>query len=213
MSVFLNHVVPKLIDSFNLSSESLKYDLIDSRDLALDILTHVTKFQGSKMCKYIIQNSIIQRLEHLFTHSSKHLRLGILRFFRAFIGNKEESVIKYIVKYDLFSTIFVLMQNYQRDNMVLSACLDIFQFVLKNDIKRIIKYLMKKHKNSFINGSLSKNSVMKAIRLNYENQSTKITEGDLLKNSESLSPENGLIKKRILPEKNGKHEQTNGCTQ
>lgn len=212
--VFLNAILPQLIESLTMKAQ---YNNPYSQELVLDFLAYLIRFNWNILKDYMLQHSILQNLTHLYRHPSKHIKLGILKVFKACLENRDDMIYQYIIKYDLFAEIFRLMQNNQRDNMVCSACLNIIWLVGKQEIKSLICYIMEKHKVYIVSGTLAEKPVMKAIKLKYENAfkpsdsnhgkrvflnfSTRTETREIhLKCNEELESQDSISRKRICPE-------------
>lgn len=60
----------------------------------------------------------------------KHIRLAALRFFRACIGRSDDFYNRYLIKNGAFSDIIDLAKiETQADNLLASACLDLFEYL------------------------------------------------------------------------------------
>ena len=70
-----------------------------------------------------------------------------IRFFRHLIGLQDEFYIKHICeKHILGPVLDVLLQTMPRDNLLCSACLDLFEIIRKEGIKELIKHVVENYR-------------------------------------------------------------------
>ena len=142
--------------------------------LVLDLLTFCAKSHGYRMKNSVSHNNVLKDLEQLYYHSSKHIRLAMVKFLKTLIGTKDESMCKYISGNDLMKPVISLANKVKRDNMILSAILEIFDIIQKENLKILISYLAEKHMDFIESGPLSHNKALKGIKIKYEQH----TEGE-----------------------------------
>lgn len=57
--------------------------------------------------------------------------------------NNDDNLVKIIINNDIFSKVFELFENnYKKDNLVVSTILDLFEYVKKQNIKKILTYMV-----------------------------------------------------------------------
>ncbi|KAG8425058.1 Platinum sensitivity protein [Metarhizium acridum] len=105
--------------------------------------------QHHRFSRYFVMNhNIIQRVSQLLKNPEKYLRLVAIRFFRNIIGMQEEFYIKQVVeKQALGPALEVLAETLPRDNLLSSACLELFEFIKKENLKDLVKYLVANHRD------------------------------------------------------------------
>ncbi|KAK9435369.1 suppressor of Mek1 [Metarhizium brunneum] len=105
--------------------------------------------QHHRFSRYFVMNhNIIQRVSRLLKNPEKYLRLVAIRFFRNIIGMQEEFYIKQVVeKRALGPALEVLAETLPRDNLLSSACLELFEFIKKENLRDLVKYLVANHRD------------------------------------------------------------------
>ena len=81
----------------------------------------------------------------LLRAKAKHVRLAALRYFRAAIGRNDDFYNRYLVKNDTFSPLLQLTKaEVAANNLLSSACLELFEFIRINNIKIVLNHLMER---------------------------------------------------------------------
>lgn len=134
-----------------------------------DILCFFAR-QHHNMCKkFIREHNLAQRFAQLLSCKQKHLQLGksfssiclfglglanpmtvAIRFFRHLVHHfQDEFYIKLVVDTQVLGPILdVLLLTLPRDNLLSSACLDIFEYIRKENmnIKDLVKHLVENYR-------------------------------------------------------------------
>lgn len=77
----------------------------------------------------------------------KHLKLTALKYFRTCIGLHDEFHNRQIIQNRLFDPILnIVYETMPRDNLLNSACLELFEFVKRENIKVIINHLVENYR-------------------------------------------------------------------
>lgn len=80
------------------------------------------------------------------SHSSTHLRLSLLRFLRTCIGVKDYALIDLCVQEKVLdSVVDAFLSNGARYNMLNSAVIELMEFIRRENIKPLIRYLIENH--------------------------------------------------------------------
>ncbi|QUC17300.1 uncharacterized protein UV8b_01541 [Ustilaginoidea virens] len=124
--------------------------------------------QHHRFSRYLVMNNnIIPRVTQLLKSPEKYLRLVAIRFLRSLIGMQEEFYIKQITeKHALSSTLNVFIETLPRDNLLSSACLELFEFIKRENIKDLMKYLVVNRRESLT--GLSYMATFRDILLHYD---------------------------------------------
>ncbi len=92
---------------------------------------------------------MITKVISVINDPSKILKLQVIKFIKSVLINDDENLNKLICNNDCLLPIIELFnKNSKKDNLLVSAILDLFEFINKNHIKKIILYLFEKY-NSF----------------------------------------------------------------
>ncbi|KAG6019788.1 hypothetical protein E4U41_003077, partial [Claviceps citrina] len=116
---------------------------------------------------FVMNNNLVQRVTQLLKCPDKYLRLVAIRFFRGLIGMQDDFYIKQITeKQALSPALDVLIETMPRDNLLSSACLELFEYIKKENIKELVKSLVANRRDSL--ASLSYITTMQDLILRYD---------------------------------------------
>ncbi|CAK7236548.1 Platinum sensitivity protein [Sporothrix bragantina] len=95
-------------------------------------------------CKFfMMQHNIAHRFVQLLHCGVKHLQLVAVRFFRQLVATRDEFYTRHIIEKRLIEPIFDLLERcLPRDNLLCSACLEFFDFFVKEDVVELTKHLV-----------------------------------------------------------------------
>ncbi|KAG5921330.1 hypothetical protein E4U53_003819, partial [Claviceps sorghi] len=98
---------------------------------------------------FVMDHNLIERVSQLLKSSEKYLQLVAIRFFRCLVGMQDDAYIKKIIQTQALSpALDVLIDTLPRDNLLCSACLDLFEFIKKENIKDLVKCLVANRRES-----------------------------------------------------------------
>lgn len=73
--------------------------------------------------------------------------IAVVRFFRAFVGMKDEFYNRHIIKHELFGPLLkVFIENGSKYNLLNSAILELFDFIKKENIKLLVQHIAEKYR-------------------------------------------------------------------
>lgn len=100
-------------------------------------------------CKFfMMQHNIAHRFVQLLSCPVKHLQLTSLRFLRQLVATRDDFYTRHIIEKRLIESVFDLLDRcLPRDNLVCSACLDFFDFFVKEDVVELTKHLVTSYKD------------------------------------------------------------------
>ncbi|KIH90290.1 hypothetical protein SPBR_00235 [Sporothrix brasiliensis 5110] len=100
-------------------------------------------------CKFfMMQHNLAHRFVQLLSCPVKHLQLTALRFLRQLVATRDEFYTRHIIEKRLIESVFDLLDRVlPRDNLVGSACLDFFDFFVKEDVVDLTKHLVTSYKD------------------------------------------------------------------
>lgn len=113
-----------------------------------DILCFFAR-QHHNLCKrFIRDHNIGSRFAQLLSCKEKHLQLVAIRFFRHLVNHiPDEFYIKLVAEKQVLGPILdVLLVTLPRDNLLSSACLDIFEYIRKENIKDLVRHLVENYR-------------------------------------------------------------------
>ncbi|GAM87319.1 hypothetical protein ANO11243_053420 [Dothideomycetidae sp. 11243] len=99
-------------------------------------------------CKaFVIQEGLHSRIAQLLLCPQKHLKLAAIRWFRACISLGDDYHIQEIIHHRLLEPILDLLERTQhRDNLLNSACLEVFEFIRHNAHKALLVHLVETYR-------------------------------------------------------------------
>ncbi|KAK0391286.1 hypothetical protein NLU13_0787 [Sarocladium strictum] len=97
---------------------------------------------------FVMNYNLTQRIAQLLKSPEKHLQLLSIRFIRNLIQHQEEFYVKQLLEKRVLSPLLeVMFQTKDKDNLLSSACLELFEHIKKEDIKDFVKYLVVNHRD------------------------------------------------------------------
>ncbi|KAI9706844.1 MAG: Platinum sensitivity protein [Bogoriella megaspora] len=105
--------------------------------------------QHSFRSKYfILSEGLASRVAQLMSCPEKHLKLTALKYFRTCIGLQDEFHNRQIISHKLFEPILnIVFETMPKDNLLNSACLELFEFVKRENVKAIIVHLVETYRD------------------------------------------------------------------
>ncbi|ORX94442.1 DUF625-domain-containing protein [Basidiobolus meristosporus CBS 931.73] len=114
--------------------------------LLCELLCFAVRSHSFRSKYFILSSNIFLKIITLFRSREKHLKLGVLRFFRTCIGLRDEFYNRFIVKHDLFKPVVdLLLATEGKNNLMNSACLELFEFIRKENMKLLMNYTVQKY--------------------------------------------------------------------
>jgi len=91
----------------------------------------------------VIHNDLILKVLSVLETPSKILQLQVIKFIKSVLLNGDENLNKIIINNDVMKAVLTLFdENRKKENLILSAILDLLDFVKKQNLKKIISYLV-----------------------------------------------------------------------
>ncbi|KAI9676158.1 MAG: Platinum sensitivity protein [Caeruleum heppii] len=95
---------------------------------------------------FILGEGLASRIAQLLSCPEKHLKLTALKFFRTCIGLQDEFYNRRIMQDHLFGPVLdIVYETMPRDNLLNSACLELFEFIKRENIKPLIMHIVTNH--------------------------------------------------------------------
>ncbi|KAL3495939.1 component of IIS longevity pathway SMK-1-domain-containing protein [Aspergillus germanicus] len=164
-----------------LENESSPYDLT-FKDVALyshlvDILTFFVR-QHLYRCRNVIQNErLAAYITQLLRVPQKHLKLIALKFFRTLLSLQDTFYQALMTHNDTFGLILdIVYETMPRDNLLNSACLELFEFIKREHIKPITLHVVGKYGDKLRN--ITYVDTFQGLILHYEQLQGYSEEGD-----------------------------------
>jgi protein phosphatase-4 regulatory subunit 3 len=111
-----------------------------------ELLTFIMVHHHFRSQYWVISSDISMRVATLLFAREKHLRLTALRFFRACLAKGNQFVNRHFLKIELIGAVLAVVEGEaERDNLVMSACLEFFEHIRKENIRALLSHLMERH--------------------------------------------------------------------
>lgn len=108
-------------------------------NLLCELLCFAVRNHGFQSKKFILGATVTEKSLLLLKAKEKYIRLSALRYFRTQVGMKDEFYIRHLIKNHAFGPIVELFLSVKdRNNLINSACLDLFELIGKENIKSLI---------------------------------------------------------------------------
>lgn len=156
-----------LVDLENRTSMNFPVQQASMFSYLIEILSFFIR-QHHRFSRYfVMNNNIVERVVHLIKSPEKYLRLVAIRFFRSLVGLQEEFYMKQIIEKRVLGPILnVLIDTMPRDNLVSSACLELFEYIKKENMKDLVKHIVETYRDRLT--ELSYISTFRDIVLRYD---------------------------------------------
>jgi protein phosphatase-4 regulatory subunit 3 len=112
-----------------------------------DILCFYVQRHHHRSKFFVFTYNMASRLVQLLACKEKHLQLVAVRFFRHLVIMQDEFYVNHMVDKQVLGPILdVLLRTLPRDNLLSSACLELFMLVSKENIKELIKQMVENYR-------------------------------------------------------------------
>jgi protein phosphatase-4 regulatory subunit 3 len=112
-----------------------------------DILCFYIQRHHHRSKFFVFTYNMASRLVQLLACKEKHLQLVAVRFFRHLVIMQDEFYVKHMVDKQVLGPVLdVLLRTLPRDNLLSSACLELFMLVSKENIKELIKQMVENYR-------------------------------------------------------------------
>ncbi|KAE8349146.1 DUF625-domain-containing protein [Aspergillus coremiiformis] len=112
----------------------------------VDILTFFVRQHLYRSRAVIHNEGLAPRVAQLLTVPQKHLKLIALKFFRTLISLQDTFYQALMTHNNTFGLILdIVYETMPRDNLLNSACLELFEFIKRENIKPIVLHVVEKY--------------------------------------------------------------------
>ncbi|KAJ5576004.1 hypothetical protein N7535_002930 [Penicillium sp. DV-2018c] len=113
----------------------------------VDILTFFVRQHLFRTRNSIQSESLAPRVAQLLRVPQKHLKLAALKFFRTLISLQDTFYQALMTHNNTFELILdIVCETMPRDNLLNSACLELFEFIKRENIKPFILHVVEKYR-------------------------------------------------------------------
>lgn len=126
-------------------NEKFKNELVSTKQLILELICHCLRLHGQRVRYWAIHNDLIAKVVELINSSgSKILQLNVIKFLKTILMNNDDFLTKILINSDTFEEVFkVFNENKIKQNLLFSTIMDLFEYIRRQNIKKIITYLVK----------------------------------------------------------------------
>lgn len=111
-----------------------------------DLLCFFVAHHSFRSKFFILSSNVSVKVAALLRAKPKHLRLAALRYFRACVGRNDDFYNRYLIKNDMTTHVLELTkQEIFANNLLSSACLELFEYLRVSNVKLILNELMTVH--------------------------------------------------------------------
>jgi protein phosphatase 4 regulatory subunit 3 len=122
--------------------ENFSYQEVSLFSYLVEILTFFVRQHSIRSRPFVLSESLAPRVAKLLQVPQKPLKLSALKFFRTAISLQDPFYAAQIIKSEAFDSILgIVIDTMPRDNLLNSACLEMFEFIRKETIKPVIIHL------------------------------------------------------------------------
>lgn len=113
----------------------------------LEVLCFFIRQHNFRSKYFILSEGLAARVAQLMDCPEKYLQLSALKYFRIVIGFHDETHNRQIIQHQLFEPILrILFATMPRDNLLNSACLELFEFIKRENIKMLVQHLVETYR-------------------------------------------------------------------
>ncbi|KAI8800995.1 component of IIS longevity pathway SMK-1-domain-containing protein [Cladochytrium replicatum] len=114
-----------------------------------DLLCFAIQHHTYRSKYYFLGSNFAGKVVLLLKSHEQYLRLSALRVLRKCVGMKDEFYNRYLLKNDVFGPVLSAFEETKgRNNLLNSACLELFEFIRKENIKSLIQHLVQTHRKA-----------------------------------------------------------------
>ncbi|KAL8996008.1 MAG: hypothetical protein Q9169_004389 [Polycauliona sp. 2 TL-2023] len=127
--------------------ENLTFQEVSLFQHLIEILMFLIRYHLFRSKIFIFQEGLPARIAQLLACQHKHLQLTALKFFRTCIGLQDDYYVQQMTKNFLFEPILNIVYNTMpRDNLLNSVCLELFEFVKRENVKPVIVHVVENYR-------------------------------------------------------------------
>ncbi|KAI1266014.1 DUF625-domain-containing protein [Xylariaceae sp. FL1019] len=133
----------------------------------VEILCFFIRQHQYRSKNFVLSQDLVLRITQLLQSPEKFLKLVGVRFLRQLVGSQDEFYIKHLSeKKALEPVIDLLITTMPRDNLLSSACLELFEHIKKENVKDLVKHMVENYREKL--QTLAYMDVFREILLRYD---------------------------------------------
>jgi len=155
LEIFYTRILPQMSQHFaKLEKNEYFYSFVQQY---IEILTHCIRFHGYRIRQHITHNKLLLQIYQGFEINEKSVELAIIRLVKAIITSKDTVLIKHIIHNSLLDPIFeIYLKNAKKNNLLDSACLDLFESMRKENNENMNIHFLRRYKRKIEEYGLQK---------------------------------------------------------
>lgn len=129
------------------SMQDFTYQEVSLHSHLVDILTFFVRQHSIRSRHFVLSENLPPRVAQLLGVSQKPLKLTALKFFRTCVSLQDQFYATQITQSNTFDLIInIVIETMPRDNLLNSACLELFEFIKRENIKAIILHVVENYR-------------------------------------------------------------------
>ena len=133
----------------------------------VEILCFFFRQHNYKSKEFILKEHLHARISQLLKCPEKHMKLTAVKYFRTCLATQDQHHNRQIIQQRLFAPILdIITSTMPRNNLLNSACLELFEFVRRENVKQLIDHLVDDYRERL--ESITYVDVFEGIFLRYE---------------------------------------------
>ena len=117
----------------------------------VEVLCFFVRQHTYKSKLFILAENLHARVAQLLACPQKYMKLMALKWFRICIGLQDEFHNRQLIQHGLFEPILnIVYETMPRDNLLNSACLELFEYIKRENIKQLIVHLVEHHRERLL---------------------------------------------------------------
>lgn len=113
----------------------------------VELLSFFVRQHAYQSKLFILAENLHSRIAQLLQCPQKYMKLIALKWFRTCIGLQDEFHNRQIIQHRLFEPILnIVYETMPRDNLLNSACLEMFEYIKREGIKQLINHLAQNYR-------------------------------------------------------------------
>jgi len=113
----------------------------------VEVLCFFVRQHSYRSKLFILSEGLHARIAQLLTCPQKHMKLTALKWFRVCIGLQDEFHNRQLIQHGLFEPILnIVYETMPRDNLLNSACLELFEYIKREGVKQLIVHLVEHYR-------------------------------------------------------------------
>ena len=130
------------------SMQDFTYQEVSLHTHLVEILTYFVRSHAARSRQFVLTEKLPARVAQLLKVSQKPLKLTALKFFRTCVGLQDQFYVNQMMQNSTFELILdIVIETMPRDNLLNSACLEMFEFIKRETIKNVILHVVDKYRD------------------------------------------------------------------